>query len=344
QDARKSSRRNRTPLPSIKDADDNKSQQSENEFNDDPELITENIPQRPPPQYQPRFDDFVDPYSPIKVHGEPEEAPRVEEVKIMAPTRPIPLERKEELPPLPIHADTLHHYQGPEKRYSPITVPSGCPSPTFRSQSPQQPAEAIPIKAVPLPPREPKPQTLPREKPPRIIPIPVHRYEPPPPSAPAYPEPRETSKPQVPPHTPKLTDTNRVSPTHLRRTTPSPIQSYDPDFVHYRPGRYDFPPSGRPQDRPLSDGVIFPDTTKSHPPYRPASENPLYRPITPLSPTSQRPIMLPPPPPSPPPISTLPPKKIFNVLLIGPTGVGKSTWVNALANYLRYTTLEEAKQ
>uniref|UniRef100_A0AC35FZW3 G domain-containing protein n=1 Tax=Panagrolaimus sp. PS1159 TaxID=55785 RepID=A0AC35FZW3_9BILA len=327
EDIRKSSRRNRTPLPSIKDSEKDP---SVNEFDDDPELITENIPQRPPPQYQPRFGDFVDPYgSTTKVHPEAEEEPRIEEVKIMPPPRSIPLERKEELPPLPIHADTLHHYQEPEKRYSPITVPSGPPSPTFRSSSPQQAADAIPVKAAP---RESKPQTLPREKP-KIIPIPVHRYDPPPP-APAYPEPRE-SKPQVPPHTPRLTDTNRVSPTPLRHKTPSPIQSFDPDFVNYRPGRYDFPPTGRPQDRPLSDGVILPSKYQA-PPIRPSSEIP-KRPITPVS--LQRPVMQPPPPP----ISSLP-KKTFNVLLIGPTGVGKSTWVNALANYLRYTTLEEAKQ
>ncbi|KAE9551314.1 hypothetical protein FO519_005465 [Halicephalobus sp. NKZ332] len=35
--------------------------------------------------------------------------------------------------------------------------------------------------------------------------------------------------------------------------------------------------------------------------------------------------------------------KTFNVLTIGPTGVGKSTWINALANYLQYDSLSEAK-
>uniref|UniRef100_A0A914QMX8 Uncharacterized protein n=1 Tax=Panagrolaimus davidi TaxID=227884 RepID=A0A914QMX8_9BILA len=223
EDIRKPSRRNRTPLPSIKDSEKDP---SVNEFDDNPELITENIPRRPPPQYQPRFGDFVDPYdSTTKVHPEAEEEPRVEEVKIMPPPRSIPLERKEELPPLPIHVDTLHHYQEPEKSYIPIPVPSRCPSPTFCTPCPQQQAEAIPVKAAL---REPKPQTLPREKP-KIIPIPVHRYDPSPPE-PAYPEPRE-SKPQVPPHTPRSTDTNRVSPTPLRHKTPSPIQSFDPDFV-----------------------------------------------------------------------------------------------------------------
>jgi energy-coupling factor transporter ATP-binding protein EcfA2 len=247
----------------------------------------------------------------------------------MPPPRAIPLERKEELPPLPIHHDTLHHYQNDEKRYSPITVPSGPPSPTFRTHSPQQ-AEALPVKSAP-PPRERKPQTLPREKP-KIIPIPVHRYEPPPP---AYPEPRE-SKPKVPPHTPKLTDTNRVSPTPYRKSAPSPIQSYDPDFVNYRPGRYDFPPNGKPEDRPLSDGAILPD--KYSLPYRPQNEAPRPSPLTPTS--SKRPLI--PPPSPPPPISSLS-KRVFNVLLVGPTGVGKSTWINALANYLQYTTLDEAK-
>uniref|UniRef100_A0A914QDR1 G domain-containing protein n=1 Tax=Panagrolaimus davidi TaxID=227884 RepID=A0A914QDR1_9BILA len=35
-------------------------------------------------------------------------------------------------------------------------------------------------------------------------------------------------------------------------------------------------------------------------------------------------------------------KKSINILVLGQTGVGKSTWINAFANYLSYSTLEDA--
>ena len=34
----------------------------------------------------------------------------------------------------------------------------------------------------------------------------------------------------------------------------------------------------------------------------------------------------------------------INILLLGEIGVGKSTWINALANYLMFATLEEAEE
>lgn len=35
-------------------------------------------------------------------------------------------------------------------------------------------------------------------------------------------------------------------------------------------------------------------------------------------------------------------RRTINILLLGATGVGKSTWINACASYLRYNTLNEA--
>lgn len=36
------------------------------------------------------------------------------------------------------------------------------------------------------------------------------------------------------------------------------------------------------------------------------------------------------------------PKKVFNILILGETGVGKSTWINGIVNYMAYPSLQEA--
>ena len=35
-------------------------------------------------------------------------------------------------------------------------------------------------------------------------------------------------------------------------------------------------------------------------------------------------------------------KDDFNILLLGETGVGKSTWINVIGNYAKHTKLEDA--
>ncbi|PAV70955.1 hypothetical protein WR25_20930 [Diploscapter pachys] len=42
-------------------------------------------------------------------------------------------------------------------------------------------------------------------------------------------------------------------------------------------------------------------------------------------------------------VSKIQPYKEINILILGETGVGKSTWINGLSNYLTYSTMEEAE-
>lgn len=36
--------------------------------------------------------------------------------------------------------------------------------------------------------------------------------------------------------------------------------------------------------------------------------------------------------------------EVINILVFGPTGVGKSTWINAIINYLKFDTLQQAME
>ena len=36
-------------------------------------------------------------------------------------------------------------------------------------------------------------------------------------------------------------------------------------------------------------------------------------------------------------------KNVKNILLLGETGVGKSTWINAIYNYLNFHTMQDAQ-